>query len=103
MQRSQGDDKELRTQIRIGEWDIELFIKRIGDIGWIKRSPLLFGHLPEPEIENIMRSPPKGRDVKRKNRDESSSPNGRNKQLAIDEELGMDETVFDEATRDIIV
>ena len=50
-----------------------------------------------------MSSPPKGRDVKRKNRDESRSPNGRSKQLAMYEELGMDETLFDEATKDIIV
>ena len=96
-------DKELRTQIRIGEWDIELHIKKLGDSGWTKRSPLMFGSIPEPELEDKIRSPPKGRDVKRKDRDESNSPNGRNKQLALDEELGIDKTFFDAATRDIVI
>ena len=51
----------------------------------------------------MIRSPPKGIDVKRKERDESNSPDGRSKQLAMDKELGLDETFFDAATRDIIV
>ena len=96
-------DRDLRTQVRIGEWDIELHTKQLGDTGWTKRNPNLFGCLPEPELNNEPRSPPKGRDIKRKERDESSSPNGRSKQMAMDEELEMDDTYFEEATRDIIV
>jgi len=58
-------DQELRTQIKIGEWDIELHLKRAEDFGWTKRNPNSFGKLPEPEIEDKIWSPPKGSDLKR--------------------------------------
>ena len=66
--------KELRTQIRIGEWDIELHIKKVGR-EWERQDPLLYGWIPEPNITKEVNSPPVGRSAQKRDRSESQSPN----------------------------
>ena len=54
-------NKRLRTQIRLGELDIELWLKQHEDDYWERFDPDHFGDLPEPELDKRTVSPPQGK------------------------------------------
>ena len=68
-------DSKLRTQVRLGQSDIELYLKTHREDMWERYEPDFFGLLPDPELVDLTVSPPvgRGRDGKRE-REESSSP-----------------------------
>ena len=74
--------------------DIELHTKKVGG-GWERQDPLMYGWLPEPNLERMVRSPPVGRSVNKRERSESQSPNQMGRKVLNYEEVNLDETVWD--------
>ena len=54
-------DPKLRTPVRLGQSDIELYLKTHREDMWERYEPDFFGLLPDPELVEQTVSPPVGR------------------------------------------
>ena len=88
----------LRYQVRLGDDNIELWIKVLGDKGYTKVNPDIFGPYTQPNIQNITTtpnlgvSPPKGRVLKRPRESPEAPrapPKSRRTTVSIDQDLDL--------------